>query len=128
MSRVRPAVHRVDANGNAGEPGRRPSQDGGLGAVHVHDVGSLAPEEGQQLDQAEGVAPGAERTADVLELDEARARSPRCVGQRALPVGGHCDVEGPDECRKQGSDVCLCAPGLGERDEEQDSWPLGGRS
>ena len=88
----------------------------------MHDVRSLAPEKGHQLEYAERVTPKAERTADVLELDEARAGRPRCSRERAVAVGSHSDVEWPGDCRKQGSDVRLRSSGFGERDEKEDPW------
>jgi hypothetical protein len=93
----------------------------------VHDVRSLAPHERRQLEQAQKVAPGAERAADVLELEEARAGRAGGVAKWATSVSPHRHVEALGERREQRRDIRLRSSGFGERDKEQDSWTLGRR-
>jgi O-antigen ligase/polysaccharide polymerase Wzy-like membrane protein len=118
----RPAVHRVDPDGHACEPGSEPAQGSRLRAVHVDDVRTLAAHHREEFEQAQRVAPEAERSPDVSERDEPHTGRPRGVPQRALAVGGYGNVEPARQRGEERCDVGLRPSGFGQRHDEQDSW------
>ena len=116
-----PPVHGVDANGYSREPRRDTAERRGLCAIDMHDVRPFAPQELRELHQAEDVAPRADGTAHVREREKTRAGRSRSVPQRAVSMSRYDHVEIAGEGRKQRSDICLCAPGLGQRYQERES-------
>jgi O-Antigen ligase len=119
----RPPVDGEDADRHAGQPGGKSRQDAGLRAVRVEDVGALASQECEELEQAEQVTPGADRPPDVPERKEAHARCTRGVSQRPGTVGRDRDVEAPGERGQKGRDVRLRPSELGERHDQEDARP-----
>ena len=105
----------------ASQAARRPSA-ARLGAVDVNDVRPFSPYERRELEQATEVTQGAERTADVLELDEAHAGRLHALAKRPAAVRRHGHVEVLGEHGQQARHVGLRAARFGERDEEQDPW------
>ena len=93
MRRERPAVHRVDADRDTREPGCKASQRRRLGAVDVNNVRPFSPYERRELEQATEVTQRAERTSDVLELDEAHAGRLHALAKRPAAVRRHGHVE-----------------------------------
>ena len=69
------AVHGVDDQRGAGQPGRHPAEHARLGVVGVDQVEALAPQQGDQLGQGAGVGqrvPGAGGVAPGQEADPGR--------------------------------------------------------
>ena len=90
----------------------------------MDDVRPLAAEEGDKLEQAAEIAPGAQWPSDVLERDRPRPGSARRLPQRSGPVRRDDDVELFDERGEQRGHVGLSSAGLGERDDDQDPGAL----
>ena len=88
----------------------------------MNDVRPFSPYERRELEQAPEVTQRAERTADVLELDEAHAGRLRALAERPAAVRRHGHVEVLSEHRQQACHVGLRAARFGERDEEEDPW------
>ena len=89
------AVHGVDDQRGAGQPGRHPAEHARLGVVGVDQVEALAPQQRHQLGQgadvghrvpgAGGVAPG--QVADPLGLEGARVRPGGADPGHLVPLG-----------------------------------------
>jgi hypothetical protein len=125
VRKKRPAVHGVDANGHACDPRRQTTESRCLRAVYVDDVGILAPQEAPELQQAAEIAPWVDGTSNVAERDEPHPGRERCVSQGALAMRRYEHVELVGDGREQGSDVSLRASGLGQRNQEDESWAQG---
>jgi tetratricopeptide (TPR) repeat protein len=119
----RPPVDGEDADRHTGEPGGDSPEDAGLRAARVEDVRTLASQEHQELEQAEQVAPGADRPPDMPESDEPNAGGTRGIPQRPRTVRRERDVEAPGERGQKRRDVCLRPSQLRERHHEEDARP-----
>jgi hypothetical protein len=86
----------------------------------MHDVGAHPPNQDEKLEQAEEVARGMHRAADVPEAHEAHARGAGRVAERAISVRGDDDLEAAGQGREQLRHVGLRPAGLCERDEDED--------
>lgn len=122
VGKKRPAVHRVHPDGNAGEPSRETAESRRLRTVDVYDMGLLSPQKPEELEQAEKIAPGADRAPDVAKRDKPRARRVRRLLQRSITVRCNDDVKGLDEWWEQGRDIRLRSSRLGQRNQEHQSW------
>jgi len=119
----RPPVDGEDADRHAGQPGGDSPQDAGLRAAGVEDVRTLASQEHEELEQAEQVAPGADRPPDVPERNEANAGGPRGISQRTRAVRGEREVEAARERGQKRRDVRLRPSQLRERHDQKDAGP-----
>lgn len=118
VGRERPSVHREDPDRNAGENGGKAAEHARLRAAGVEDVGPLAAQQSDELEQAGDVSPGVDRPADVAQRQEPDAARLCGFPERAGPVRGDRDVEAA-ESGEQRRDVRLRAADLGERDQHQ---------
>ena len=121
MRRERPAVHREDPNGYAGDDGGEPAEHARLRAAGVQDVRPLAAEQPHQLDETGGVMPRPDFTADASQRVKAGTRGLGGVAERARSVRRDRHVEMRNERREQGSHVRLSAADLGQRDDQEDA-------
>ena len=121
----RPAVRREDPDRDTGKGAGKPTENPGLGAAGVQDVGPLPTQHSRQFDEAGEVAPRVDRTPDIPEREETDTCS---LGGLAERPGSMCrdrHVEVAYERRKQRCDVGLRATDLGQRDEQQESGSPG---
>ena len=114
-----------EADRHAGCHRGETAEDSGLRAARVQDLGPLASEESDQLDQAGEIAHRIDRPPDVLQRDETRSRSRRLLDERALPVGGEHDVVALGKRREERGHIGLGAADLGQGDHQEDSWTRG---
>ena len=90
----------------------------------MEDVRPLPAEQHDELEQSAEILPRAQRSTEVLELDEACSGSPRGLQQRAGTVCSDDDLVFLDEGWEQRGHIRLSSAGLGERDDDQDPGAL----
>ena len=123
VRRERPAVHREDANGHAGERSRDASEHAHLRAVRVDDVRPQPPAEPHELDEPECVVPGMDRPADVLQLDERHPSGLGRLAQRPRALRGQRDLEPLGQTGQEERDRRLGASELAQRDQDEQAGP-----
>lgn len=91
----------------------------------MDDVRAHAANEDDELEEAEQVAPDADRTSNMSQWNEVGARF---VGRRShgpVAVSRHGELGAVDERPDERRDVRLSTPRLGERYEQEDPRVLG---
>ncbi len=115
-----PAVNGEESDRRPSDPRGDPPEDACLRAVRVDDVRAQAPEQREELEEAQQVSPRTERAAHVAKRHEVGAGLLHRRVQRAGAVCRDGHVVGTDECRDECRDVPLGTARLGQGHEQQD--------
>ena len=126
VSREGPAVHGEDPNRNTSEESCHATEHAGLRAARMEDVRPLPPQQARDLDEADEIAPGADRPSDAPQRNEASAHRLGGLAEWTASMRGNDHVELIREGREERRDVGLRSADLGQRDEQQHPGPAAG--
>jgi hypothetical protein len=84
----------------------------------MDDVRPLATAQLDELDEAENVAPGADRSPHVAKRKETHAGFGGSLTEGARPVRGKADLKPLDKRRQEVRNVCLSSSRLREGDDD----------
>lgn len=120
-----PSVHGEDPDRSPRRPGGDPPEHACLRAARVDDVRAHAAHEDDELQEAEQIAPDADRPTNMSQRNVFGTCLSGSHSQGPGSMGRYGDVVAADQRRDEGRDIRLSTPRLGERHEQEDPRGLG---